>query len=403
MKIVVIIPSYKERENLEILVEELEKQFKKIKKHQMWILNIDANSGDGTAEFIKRKAKEYGNIEFYLEKKKEGLGAAYIKGMKYAMEKMKANAVIEFDADLQHDPKDMPKLVEKFDQGYDYVIGSRFVKGGSIPEEWAFYRKFLSRYGGLFTRIVLFFPNINKVRDVSTGLKLTKVKGVLDKVDFSKISRGFYYKTQMLYQIVNMGAKTVEVPIHFRLRAKGETKMPLSNIIGTFWNVILLRFQDPKTIQFLKFAVVGFIGFIVNTIGLEIFVRLGLRPSISGMLGAEMAIVSNFTLNNIWTFAEKKIVSWTKIPIKFIQFNITSLGALFIQGATIELGTFIFGGLMNNIFSGAMMPYWGRGGYRFFYVMGVGFGLIWNFFAYTTFIWKTRKSKLFGRLQEKLS
>ena len=198
MKIVIVIPSYKEKENLEILIEELEKEFKKIKKHEMWVLNVDANSPDGTAAFIKKKAKEYGNIELYLEKKKEGLGAAYMKGMKYAMEKMKADAVIEFDADLQHDPKYIPAMVKKFDEGYDHVIGSRFVKGGSIPKEWAFHRKFLSKYGGLFTRVILFFPQINKVKDVSTGFKLTRVKGVLDQIDFSKISKGFYYKTEML-------------------------------------------------------------------------------------------------------------------------------------------------------------------------------------------------------------
>ena len=120
------------------------------------------------------------------------------------------------------------------------------------------------------------------------------------------------------------------------------------------------------------------------------------------MLGAELAIISNFTLNNFWTFAAKKIVTLRKTPIKFLQFNLTSVGAIIIQGATIELGTLIFGNLMNNLFSGSLAPLFGDNGYRFFYIMGIGFGMIWNYFAYTTFIWKTRKSKLFGWLQKRL-
>ncbi len=120
------------------------------------------------------------------------------------------------------------------------------------------------------------------------------------------------------------------------------------------------------------------------------------------MMGAELAIISNFILNNFWTFAAKKIVSLRKAPIKFLQFNLTSIGAVLIQGTTIELGTLLFGGLMNSLFSGFLTPFWGNNGYRFFYIMGIGFGLIWNYFAYTTFIWKTRQSKLFGWLQKRL-
>lgn len=386
MKIVVVIPSYKERENLEILIEQLEKEFKKIEKHEMWILSVDANSPDGTAEFVRKKIKEYGNIELYLEKKKEGLGAAYLKGMTYAMEKMKADAVIEFDADLQHDPKYIPQLVEKFDEGYDHVIGSRFTKGGSIPEEWGIMRKFLTSWGGLFTRIVLFFPKINLVKDTSTGLKLTKVKGVLDQIDFSQIDKGFFYKTQILYQLVRNGVKIIEIPIDFKLRKGGGSKLGMSDVIGTLIAVVFLRLRDPKTIQFLKFAVVGFIGYLVNAIGLEIFYRAGLSPGPATAVATELAIINNFILNNIWTFAEKKIVSWRRLPYKFGEFNLTSLGALVIQTIVVWIGTAILGDQWRQLLL----------------VFAIGFLVLpYNFFMYTTFIWKTRKSKLFGWLQKR--
>lgn len=387
MKVVVIIPTYNERANIDKMIEVLEKEiFPKIKKHQMKILVVDDRSPDGTADVVRDKMKKYDNIELSLGKK-EGLGAAYMRGMKYAMEKMKAGAVIEFDADFQHDPKHIPELVKKFDQGYDYVIGSRFVKGGTIPKEWSFYRKFLTIYGGLFTRLVLFFPNINKVKDTTTGLKLTRVKGVLDKVDFSKISRGFCYKTELLYQIVNMGVKVTEIPIRFKVRETGETKMPFSNVIETFLMVIQLRLQNPKTLQFIKFAVVGFIGYLVNAVGLEVFYRAGLSPGPATAVATELAIINNFILNNIWTFAEKKIISWGRIPFKFFQFNFTSLGALIIQTAVVWIGTSLFGDQWRQLLL----------------IFAIGFLVLpYNFFMYTTFIWKTRKSKLFGWLQKRV-
>jgi len=388
MKVVVIIPTYNERENIDRMIEVLEKEiFPKIKKYRMEILVVDDRSPDGTADVVREKMKKYDNIKLSLGKK-EGLGAAYMRGMRFAMEKMEAEAVIEFDADFQHDPKYIPELVKKFDQGYDYVIGSRFVKGGVIPKEWSFYRKFLTIFGGLFSRLILFFPNINKVKDTTTGLKLTRVRGVLDKVDFSKISKGFCYKTEILYQVVNMGAKITEMPIHFKIRTTGETKMPFSNVIETFLMVIRLRLRDPKTQQFMKFAVVGFIGYIVNAVGLEIFYRLGMKLGPATAVATELAIINNFILNNIWTFAEKKIVSLKQLPYKFLQFNFTSLGALIIQTAVVWVGTSLLGDQWRQILL----------------IFAIGFLVLpYNFFMYTTFIWKTRKSKLFARFQEKTS
>jgi len=388
MKIVVIIPTYNERENINRMIDVLEEEiFPKIKNHQMEILVVDDKSPDGTADVVRQKMKKYSNIDLSLGEK-EGLGAAYKRGMRYAMENMKADAVIEFDADFQHDPKYIMDLVEKFNEGYDYVIGSRFVKGGSIPKGWSFYRKFLTKYGGLFSRFVLFFPNINRVRDVTTGLKLTRVKNVLDKLDFSKISSpGFYYKTQMLYQIVSMGARVTEIPIHFKLREKGETKMSFSNVVGTFWAMIALRLSDPKTTRFIKFAVVGFIGYIINALGLEGFYRLGLFPGPAAALGAELAIISNFTLNNIWTFGKEKITGFRRILWKFLQFNLTSLGAVLIQGIVVGALAWLFGDQLRQLYL----------------VIAIIFFVIpYNYSMYNIFIWKTWKIPFLRKIQEKV-
>jgi dolichol-phosphate mannosyltransferase len=387
MKIVVIIPTYNERENIERMIEVLEKEiFPKTKNHQMEILVVDDKSPDGTADVVRQKMKRYSNINLSLGEK-EGLGAAYKRGMKYAMGNMEADAVIEFDADFQHNPKYIVDLVKKFDEGYDYVIGSRFVKGGSIPKDWSFYRKFLTRYGGLFSRAVLFFPQINRVKDTTTGLKLTRVKNVLDKVDFSKISSGFFYKTQMLYQIVNMGARIVEIPIQFRLREKGESKISFKDVIRTFVGVIKLRLTDQRTLRFIKFAIVGFIGYIINALGLEGFYRLGLPPGPAAALGAELAIISNFTLNNIWTFGKEKITGFGRIIWKFFQFNLTSFGAVIIQGVVVGTLAWFFGDQWRQIYL----------------VIAIVFFVVpYNYSMYNIFIWKTWKIPFLKKIQEKV-
>jgi len=398
MKIVVIIPTYNEKENIGRMIDVLEEDiFPKIKNNQMEILVVDDKSPDGTAEIVRQKMKKYANVTLSLGEK-QGLGAAYKRGMQYAMEKMKADAVIEFDADFQHDPKYIIDLVQKFDKGYDYVIGSRFVKGGLIPSQWSFYRKFLTKYGGLFSRIVLFFPHIGRVKDVSTGLKLTKVSGFLDKMDFSKIANGFFYKTQMLYQIVNMGAKVVEIPLQFKLREKGKTKMSFSDVGRTFLGVIKLRLTDQGTLRFIKFGTVGFTGYVVNAIGLEIFRSMKFFEILAGLfyflrgtfasvmaepsawsaaIAAELSMIVNFTFNNFWTFTDVKITRPLKIILKFLQFNLTSTGAIIIQFIGIGLGVIIFKdtALVRQISLVVIMP-----------VI-----LTYNYTMYNVFIWKRWK------------
>jgi len=342
-KIVIIIPTYNEKENAGRMIDVLEEEiFPKIKNNQMEILVVDDKSPDGTAGVVRQKMKEFKNIALSLGDK-EGLGAAYKRGMKYAMEKLGADAVIEMDCDFQHDPKYIIDLVDKFNEGYDYVIGSRFIKGGSYPQEWSFYRKFLTKYGGLFSRIVLFFPNINKVKDVSTGLKLTRVKNILEKVDFSKIANDFVYKTQILYQIVNMGAKVIEIPLQFKLRERGETKMGFETVIGTFRAIILLRLTDPKILHFIKFGTVGFTGYLVNAFFLYLFAKIGFWEWAAWATSTELAIIANFTLNNLWTFRAEKIGGAKRLSYKFLQFNLTSSGALLIQTSLGTLGVALFG------------------------------------------------------------
>src|SRR3989304_8418905 len=133
-KIVIGMPSYNEAENMPRMIEELfEKEFPQIKGAEMHLLGVDDNSPDGTGKIVKEKEGKYENLHL-LTGEKKGLGWAYIRGFKYAMEKLGADAVMEMDADFQHPPRFVKDMVRAYLDGSDYVIGSRYIKGGSVPQ-----------------------------------------------------------------------------------------------------------------------------------------------------------------------------------------------------------------------------------------------------------------------------
>ncbi len=163
-----------------------------------------------------------------LKGNKKGLGAAYVRGMHYAMEKMGADSIMEFDADFQHDPSDIPRLIKAMDDGADLVIGSRYVPGGTIPREWGIHRKLISRLGGLFAQIVLLTFNVH---DMTSGFKLTK-SAFLKKVNLDNLFSKYYaYKLHILHDVLKQGAKVVEVPIIFYERKKGSSKITRKRFI----------------------------------------------------------------------------------------------------------------------------------------------------------------------------
>jgi len=245
MKIVVIIPTYNEGESIGQVLDAVEGELKLIGNHQLDILIVDGNSPDGTIEIVKDKAKLYGNINFIIEKEKRGLGMAYVVGMNHAIKELKADAIIEFDGDFQHDPKDIKRLIAEFDNGYDYVIGSRYVAGGGIPEEWALYRKLLSKYGSLYIKYVLSLPT----NDNTSGLKLSRVKNFAEKLPLDEnriLSKRYAYKIHLLYEMIKMGAKVKEIPIKFLEREGGNSKSSLGDILDSLGVVFALFLRKLK-------------------------------------------------------------------------------------------------------------------------------------------------------------
>lgn len=204
----------------------------------MHILVMDDKSPDGTGEIIRGKMKKFKNLHLLIGNK-EGLGAAYSRGFRYAIDKLKADAVMEMDADFQHDPSDVKRFVLELDRGSDYILGARYVTGGSIPGQWSWDRKILSIVGNIIYQSTLFMWGIH---DFTTGFRLARVKNFMDSIDFDKVfSKSFAYKTRLLYEMKKRGAKITEIPIRFGLRRAGDSKMTTNTfseslkVIGVIW------------------------------------------------------------------------------------------------------------------------------------------------------------------------
>jgi dolichol-phosphate mannosyltransferase len=328
--------------------------------------------------------KKYKNLHI-LEGEKQGLGWAYIRGFKYSMSELGADAVMEMDADFQHPPRFVPSMVNAFVDGADYVIGSRYIPGGSVPKEWAFSRKFISWAGNLFIRLVLVKPSIH---DLTTGFRLTKVKGVLDDIALDEIRElhRFAYKVDLLYQSYKRAKKVVEVPLEFAPRTQEKSKFNFNEMVATFRLAIILGILDKK--RFIKFGIVGFVGYVVNALGLWFFSQqdhLLPEPVIWG-LATEMAIISNFAFNNLWTFKNEQIKGG-RLFGKFFQFNLSSIGALIIQMVFGTLGVMTFGENSRQL----LLPF-----------IIVFLVLPYNYFMYNAVIWRTWKLPFVEKLRGKM-
>lgn len=375
MKAVIIIPTYNEKENIGELIKKLQEIFKTLPSAwEMHILVVDDTSPDGTGDVVREKMKEYKNVHLFLNKEKVGLGGAYKKAMNYTIKKFNPDVVFEMDADFQHDPNLISKFLEKIEGGADLVIGSRYIKGGSIPEFWGIFRKILSIGGNIFIRIMMLD---NKIHDWTTGYRALKPWVFLKVKDKITELKTYSFQISFLYFAKKEGAKIAEVPLNFKERWKGYSKLPaFQGSIATFWFVIKTRIVDFFRSRFFKFGTVGFIGYLVNAIFLGIFSKMNFPEWGAWAASTELAIISNFTLNNLWTFKSETISGAGKLIYKFIQFNFTSTGALIIQTVLGTLGVRLFGSQYRQI----LLP---------FIVLFVV--LPYNYLMYNLVIWKTWK------------
>lgn len=375
MKIVLITPTYNEAGNIEKVVDRLNDVFCRIKNHSLSILVVDDTSPDGTGGIVKKLMKTNKNLFLLTNPRKVGLGAAYLAAMDVAFNKMNADAVFEFDADLSHDPQKIPEMIRKLEQGYDVVLGSRYIPGGGIPDDWGIVRKFISVVGNVVAMILL----LNfRVRDWTGGFRLLR-RWVYEKIKPQVTEyRNYTFQVSTLYWAVRFGAKVAEVPFHFADRTHGKSKMPkVEYMYSTLLFIIKARLAEPGVQRFIKFGVVGFSGYIVAAASLWLLGKDGFPEWFIWLASTELSIISNFIWNNTWTFKDQMFTTAFDILKKFTQFNVTSAGAIVIMTGMGTLLTNLFGPQYRQLY----LP-----------LIIVFLVLPYNWLMYTRIIWRSKKS-----------
>ena len=231
---VVCVPTYNERENLEPLVRALAEALDTTRDR---VLVIDDASPDGTGELADRLADELPWVKVLHRSAKEGIGRAYLAGFAEALA-TGAELVLEMDCDFSQDPRDVPRLIATAEDGADLVLGSRWVEGGGT-ENWGAVRRFISRGGSLYARLVLGVG----IRDLTGGFKCYR-RRVLETIDLDAIAaRGYGFQIEGTYRTLRAGFRVVEIPITFVDRRVGESKMSGAIVLEAMRQVPVLRWK----------------------------------------------------------------------------------------------------------------------------------------------------------------
>ncbi len=324
MKIVVIIPTYNEAENIVPLIDALDIEFQKI-NHELNVLVVDDNSPDGTADRVRDAMTKNSRIHL-IEGNKEGLGRAYIRGIRHANRVLGADAMVEMDADFSHRPEDLQRLIAKLDEGYDFVIGSRYVEGGSIPANWGMRRKLISAVGNWATRLIIGL----KVHDCTAGFRIIR-SHFLEEMNTDHLGvNGYAFQVALLNRCIRYGARVAEIPVDFIDRVRGTSKLGMRDILEFLFAIWWIRLHNHAT--FIKFSIVGTSGVLVNLGLFTLFVEAGLSKYMASPIAIEASIISNFYLNHKWTFRWRTSID--RLEIKGLKFNVVSLVSLLLSYAT---------------------------------------------------------------------
>lgn len=377
-KLVLVIPTFNEAENIEKTIKVILNSLPQNSTWNFHILVVDGNSPDGTASIVRKRISEFSNLHLLVEKEKAGLGAAYIKGMDYAFDEMHADYVLEFDADLQHDPVIIKDMLNKIEDGYDLVTGTRYRKGGGIPDTWKFHRKFLSKGGNLFIRLL--FLN-NKITDWTSGYSVFSKKVYSTVRPNLSLEKGYTFQISLKKNTIDNKFKVAEVPYVFRDREKGESKLGPEFLVRALTFVIKTRIDDALKSSFIKVCIVGGIGSVVQILAFR-FLRENFYFIIAHNLSIEIAILSNFTLNNLFSFREHQISGLLNLVKKFVAFNFVSFGSILIQNVVMIGGVYLL-----NIQCSVAADCYQK---DLLNILGILLGLVSNFYLYKKFIWKVK-------------
>lgn len=392
MRLVVTIPTYNEKDNIEDIIKLVLAQSKNLPGVDIHVLISDSHSPDGTGDIVKKISHTNPKVH-YLDVKEKGLGIGLVKGHKYAIDKLKADVLAQLDGDLSHDPSTLPTMINYINEGYDLVLGSRLIKGGKNLLGW--HRTLFTKGSAIYSKVAWGTFNISEY----TNSYRVFTKKLFERIDFKKIpwkSRSYIIQPAFLYAAIKVGAKIKETPITFRDRKKGYSKVKIVNyILDVLKFGIKVRLENSKT--FIKFLTVGTFSYLINAVALGLLYRgeiyslrilsspiLNFVPNVSSrhflfiqldrlfiasIISIELSIIFNFFLHDNWTFKNR---AHNGSPfIRFIKFNGTSIASPIIQLTTILVFAKIFG-LHEQIGL----------------AVGVIIGLFVNYFVNLLWVWK---------------
>lgn len=399
MRLVVNIPTYNEKENIEEVINKVLAQSKNLPGVDLHVLVSDSHSPDGTGDVVKKISQENPKVH-YLDVKVRGLGVGIVKGHKFAIDKLKADVLAQMDGDLSHDPITLPKMLELIKSGSDLVNGSRLTKGGKNLLGW--HRRLFTWGSAMYCRIAW---GTFRLTEYTNSYRMFTRK-LFENIDFNKVpwkSQTYIVQPAFLYAAIVAGAKIKEVPITFEDRKAGYSKAKIVS-----YTLDVLRFGIKVRIQrsrmFVKFLIVGTFSYLLNAIVLGLLNRgqifllpilsspiLSFIPTfesapqflflkidrllISSIISIELSIILNFALHENWTFRSRAHIG---SPLRrFFKFNITSIGSPVIQLASILVFAHTFK-LHEQIGL----------------AVGVTIGLFFNYFANLFFIWKPQEKTL---------
>jgi dolichol-phosphate mannosyltransferase len=362
----IVIPTYNEAENVESLIEKLEAL-----EGEFQIIFVDDNSPDGTAEIVEEIGQRWGNIKVHRRRGKLGIGSAILEGMERSLSFSDCHYVVTMDADLSHDPQDIPRLLSAAEGGSAGLIqGSRYMRGGGIIG-WNFRRKLQSRVANLICRMLFGLPH-----EVTTYFRVYTRKSAqivvreiyTDKYEFAVLSA---------LAVKDHGLKIKEVPVIFVNRTQGKSKLKTSDVF--IWLAVIFRIFLSRQLhmgglrRFLNFCLVGALGVVVNVGLLWLLTEfLGIFYILSAAVSIETSILFNFALNDLWTFRDRRQLGSNTLA-RVMKYNLTCA-----VGVGINLGILA-------LLSEAFGIY-----YIISNLIGIAGATLWNFTISTLWAWRAK-------------
>jgi len=354
-KVSLIIPTYNEKDNITPLIERISKA---LEGYNYDIIIVDDNSKDGTIEAANKLAERY-PVKLIVRKNEKGLATAVIHGIKNSA----GSIICVMDADLQHPPEKLPEMIKAIEDGADMAFASRYIPGGGVPH-WGLLRRVISKGAGQISHILL--PSSRRVHDPMSGFFIFK----REKVDPDKL-KPTGYKIALEVLLIGNFSNVTEVPFIFEDRTAGTSKLKAKTQIDYLKHILSLMKRTGEYKRFFKFIGVGLSGIVVNEGVLFIVNKLTTwHGSIQLIPGIEISIITNFLLNDSFTFADRHTGKRSSFIGRLLRFNLIALA-----GAAINWG------IATLLFNAGLNIYLAN-------FIGIVIAFLWNYFLSTVWAWR---------------